>query len=200
MQFGRNYNLGGSPYSLAGITGTMAAALAQDAVVFAMRAFTNPAAPSPSTLRAPLQVDGLYLAFTTIVAFTTPITAGRRLGIYKGSAALPNAGTAITPVAKRTNDAGADNGLDTAAAQIATTVGLTAGAFVRQANLLGMLDLTAFGTAGARVEKYFPFLDQVDGPVILEPGEVLVVSNPVVFDAAGTWQLEVDAHYKRRDG
>lgn len=195
MQFARSNAPQASPYSLAGITGTMAAGLVQDALVFAMRA-----APSPANgpARSPLQVDGLYLAFTTAIAFTTAVTLGRRLGIFKGTVASPTGGTALVPVPKRTNDAGGDNGLE-ASPRIATTLGLTAGAFVRSADALGFLDLSAFGAAGARVEKYYPFLDSVDGPVVLEPGELLVISNPVAMDAAGTWQLLVEAEYRRRD-
>jgi hypothetical protein len=191
MEFDRTT---GTRYTMAAITGTMAAALAQDSVVWAMRAAPNPAS-GPKTL--PIQVDGLYLAFTTIVAFTTAVTAGRRLGIYKGTVASPTGGAAIVPVAKRTNDAGADNGLE-ASPRISTTATLTVGSFVRAADPVGLLDLTAFGAAGARAEKYWPFLDSVEGPVILEPGELLVVSNPVAMDAAGTWQLLVEADYRRR--
>lgn len=192
MQFGRGF---GDPYSIAGQTGTMAAALAQDAIVYGMRAAVSPAnAPN----RFPVQVDGLYLAFTTIVAFTTPLTAGRRLGIYRATGSDLANETALTPVAKWSKDTGADNGLN-ASPRISTTQGITAAGLVREANALGFLDLTAFGAAGARVEKYYPFLDSVDGPVLLDPGELLVVSNPVAFDAAGTWQLVVEADYRRRN-
>jgi hypothetical protein len=189
MQFGRDF---GSPYSIAGQTGTMAAALAQDSIVFGMRAKTNPADAPP---RFPVQVDGVFLAYTTIVAFTTPLTVGRRLGIFRASGASVTGQTALSAVAKWTKNAGADDGLEVAP-RISTTAALTAAGVVREANPLGVLDLTTFGAAGARTEKYYPFLD-LDAPVILEPGELLVVSIPVAMDAAGTWQLVVEVDYRR---
>jgi hypothetical protein len=188
MQFGRDY---GSPYAIAGQTGTMAAALAQDAIVFGMRA----AVSSANAPRLPVQVDGVYLAWTTIVAFTTAITAGRRLGLFRAKDANVTGETALAAVAKWTKNAGADNGLEVAP-RISTTAALTAAGLTREANPLGLLDLTAFGTAGARTEKYFPFLDLED-PLILDPGELLVVSPPVAMDAAGTWQLVIEVDYRR---
>ena len=42
-------------------------------------------------------------------------------------------------------------------------------------------------------------LDSVDGPLILNPGEALCLSNPVAMDAGGTLQIIVEVNYKRRD-
>lgn len=193
MRFGTDT---GSPYMLAALSGNVAAALAQDAIIFHARANAQPSGLAALT-REPLQVDGLYLAFSTIAAFTVPIVAGRQIGVYKATGAIPTTGTVVVPVPKRTSDAGANNGLE--AAKIAAAAGLTPGAaYVRQANPIVLLDLTAFGAAGARVEKYYSLLDQDGAPLILDPGESLVVSNPVAMDAGGTFQLLVELAYRRR--
>lgn len=187
----------GSPYSVVGSTGTMAAALAANAVVFAMRATANTANQNPP--RGPIVIDGMRLTFTAIVASGTPVLAGRALGIYKGTdatQALPLSGTLLTPIAKHALDAGADSGLE--GARIATTAGLTVAGFTRGAAQLGVLDLVGLGAAGARVEKVYSWAAE-SGHMQLDPGEVLVISNPAIFDAALTWQLTVELDYHRRD-
>ncbi len=175
----------GVGYSLAAITGTVGAALAIDSIVFAMRAAVAPA----TTL---IELRRMRLAFTTIVAFTTPITAGRRLGLYRAAGATPSGGTALTPVAvdsARTVTAG---GL--ADARVATTGALTVAGITREATPFAWLTLTQVGAAGGYVERVY----QLDGniaPITLNPGELVVVSNPAQLDAAGTWQLGVDVDY-----
>jgi hypothetical protein len=186
---------GGSGYSLVGSTGIMAAALAANSIVFAMRATPTPA---NSPARAPLQIDAINLAFTTITAFTTPVTAGRALALYKGTVALPTGGANISPISKWTKNAGADVGIEADVGRISTTATLTVGAFARGAQQHGLLDLAGFGAAGARVERFYPLTEQ-QGSIILEPGELLVVSNPAAMDAAGTWQLAIEIDYRRRD-
>jgi len=186
----------GQAYSLAGVSGTLPAALAASSLVFAMRAATLPANdPGPGAI---LSVSAFRLAFTTIVAFTTAVTAGRRLGLFRATAAMPTVGTALVPVAKSTRDAGADGGLVAAGALIAANAALTPGAIAVEANPIGILDLTSSGAAGARVERMWEFT-LTSGRVDLAPGELLVVSNPVQMDAAGTWQIAVEVHYHRRD-
>jgi hypothetical protein len=161
----------------------MAAALAADSIVFAMRA-------DPAGLKR-LNVGRVRLMFTTIVAFTTPITAARRLGLYRATAAAATGGAALTPVAK---DTGHAPGSGVSDARIATTAALGVAGLVREANPIGLLSLTHVGAAGGYIERLY----ELDGPVapaVLTPGDLLVVSNPVAMDAAGTWQLAVDVDY-----
>jgi hypothetical protein len=174
-------------YGVSGITGTVAAALAQDSLVFAM--FCD---PTQAALWA--YIDQLRLAFTTIAAFTAPITAGRRLGVYRAAAVAATGGAGLNVVKKQT---GAPTSI-ISSVRIATVGALTAGALVREADPLFTLDLVSSGAAGARAEAVYEFNPESWNPPgpILEPGESLVVSNPAAMDAGGTWQLAVTAHWR----
>lgn len=196
MEFGLK---SGQGYSLVDTTGTMAAALAANAIVYGMRALPN-VAGSPAV--GQLEIDSLWLAFTTIVAFTTPVTGKRFIAVHKAAAtARVAAGGADTvlPCSKWTSNAGSDNGLDGTKGHISTTAACTNPAGYALGARVAMLDLTAFGAAGARTEGFWAFArDQ--GEVILDPGELLVVVNGTnAMDAAGTWQLAVGVDYRRRD-
>ena len=176
----------GPGFALATQTGTIAAALAQDSIVFAMRADTT-----ASSLIG-VYIDRMRLAFQAIVAFTTPITAARRIGIYR--AANPgtevSGGTAVLTSIRKKDSLGVASTV--VLAQIATTGALTAGGLVREAAPLAQLDLVSVGAAGARAE----FIYELGGggypqEWCINPGEYIVVSNPVAMDAAGTWQLSI---------
>lgn len=172
-------------YAVAGVTGTVAAALAQDAIVFAM--LLAPASEMWAYL------DQLRLAFTTVVAFTTPITAGRRLAVYRASGVAATGGAALGVVKKKT---GAPTSNITSA-RIATNGALGVAGIAREADPIFSLDLTSVGAAGARLEAVYEMSpSSANPPPSLQPGELLVVSNPVAMDAAGTWQLGVTAHWQ----
>lgn len=191
--------LEGSAYSLTGTTGTMAAALAANSIVFAMQATGDVVGSANAPRRAPLEIQGIRLTFTAIVAATAPVIAGRLLRLFKSSdnaSAMPAGGTALTALAKRTLDSGANSGL--VGAQIATTAGLTVVGFTRGTVPMATLDLTGSGAAGSRV--VLELYSDVNGAALwLDPGEILVVSNPAAIDASLTWQLSVDVDYRRRD-
>jgi hypothetical protein len=194
-------HIDGPAWSLTGTTGTMAAALAQDAVVFAIGAAASAAAPTNQAPRGPLEIEGLQLVFTAIVAATTPVTAGRRLQLFKASdnaQAMPAGGAALTPLPKRTKNQGLDTGLTGGVARIATTAGLTVVGFTRGTVPLATFDLTGLGAAGSRA--VFELYEKRNGyPLWLDPGEILVISNPQAIDAALTWQLTVNVDYRQRD-
>lgn len=199
------FHIEGPPWSLTGSTGTMAAGLAQDSLVFAMGAIADPAAGVSQTLkRAPLEIEGLQLTFTALTAFAS-VLAGRSLKLYRGTTnaqAMPTGGAQIFPRPKRTLDQPKDNGLQGGPpgfARIATTAGLTAGTFTRDAVPLATFDLSATFAAGGRL--VYEIFEQVNGsPLWLDPGEILVISNPVAFDATTpTWQLTVNIDYRVRD-
>lgn len=187
----------GSPYSLVGSTGTMAAALAANSIVFAVGALAATADQRPP--RGPVVLDGMRMTFTAIVASAAPIAAGRALALYKGLNAvqtMPAGGTALTGIAKQTLNTAGDSGL--AGAQIALTAGLTVVGFTRGTTPLGSFDLVGLGAVGARAEKHYRWALEA-GHVQLDPGEILVVSNPAIFDALLTWTLTVELDYHRRD-
>lgn len=193
----------GQAWSLTGTTGTMAAALGANSLVFAMGAVADTAlTTNPNALRrGPIEIEGLQMIFTAIVASATPVAAGRVLQLFKGTnnaQAMPTGGTALTPLPKRTKDAGPDTGLQGDIARISTTAGLTAGTFTRGTVPLATMDLVGAGAAGNRI--VYEFFELLGGAALyLDPGEILVVSNPAAFDALLTWQLTVNVDYRRRD-
>lgn len=174
-------------YSIGAVTGTIAAALGANSAVFAMR--VDPG----SAVKA--YIERLALQYTTIVAYTTPITAGRRLAIFRGSGAAASGGTALATIAAKdstgaVSEVAAASGGD---ARIATTGALTVTGITFEADPIAILTLTHVGAAGGYIERIFEFHATENGPIILQPGQVLAVRNPAAMDAAGTWQLGVNA-------
>jgi hypothetical protein len=192
-------HLDGQAWALTGKTGTMAASLGANSIVFAMGAVADDTRQTPR--RAPLEIESFRMVFTGIVASAAPATVGRCLQLYKASdnaQLMPTGGTALTALPKRTKDQGGDSGLIGDSAQIATTAGLTLTGFTRGTVPLATFDLAGAGGAATRVAfDYFEYLD--GGPLWLDPGEILVVSNPAAFDALLTWELSVNVGYRRRD-
>ncbi len=174
----------GYGYGLAATTGTIAAALAANSSVFAMR-------PDPGSTRR-LFLDRIRIEFTCLVAYTTPITAGRRLGVFRGSGAAASGGTALTPIAKHgtadTSEVSTANGGD---ARISTTGALTVTGITFETPAFRELSLVHAGTAGAFREALWEFSSHESQPIQLDPGQVLAIRNPAAMDAAGTWQLSV---------
>lgn len=190
----------GQAWSLTGTTGTMAASLGANSLVFAIGAVANDATRPNILPRAPLEIESLRLTFTDIVASLTPASAGRALQLFKGSnnaQAMPTGGTPLTALPKRTLDAGSDSGMIGDVARIATTAGLTAGTFTRGTVPLATFDLSGGGALGNRLVYEF-FALQDGSSIWLDPGEILVLSNPAAFEAQMTWQLSVNINYRRR--
>jgi hypothetical protein len=186
-----HYNRGYG-YAVSGVSGTIAAGLAQDSIVLAL--LCDPVQGNVAANRKlGMYFDRLAIAFTTIAAFTTPITPGRRLGVYRATGQATTGGTALT-IAKK--DAANAPASVCTSAQIATAGPLGAAGITREAMPIGTLDLAHVGAAGARQESLFELAAPANAPIAINPGELLVVSNPVVFDVGGTWQLTVkEAHW-----
>ena len=180
----------GQQYCLGEITGTIAAALAANSSVFAMR--LDPG----SSLRA--FIDSIEIKYTTIVAYTTPVTAGRRLAVFRGSGAAASGGTAIATATPKSTVFAASE-FDAASGgdmRIASTGALTVTGITYETAPIAVMPLVHVGAAGAYVEHEFHF-DKSDGaPIQLEPGQVLAIRNPAAMDAAGTWQLSVEVHWR----
>lgn len=180
----------GFPYASSGITGTMAAALASGAAVFTMR---NDASSSKLVF-----IERIHLRYTTIVAYTVPITAGRRLHFVRStvSSANPSGGTAINPVPKDSTHTDSEcstaGGGDT---RIATTAALTVTGTTWDTNVIRTISLTHAGAAGALLEAELGLHAADSAPIILEPGQALGIIAGSAFDAAGTWQLAVNVDY-----
>lgn len=176
----------GFGYAACGTTGTIAAALAQNSVVFAARA--NPAN------KARVNLENLRVCFTTIVAFTTPITAGRRLAVFRAGGAACTGGAALALVSKDSGNLGPES-TPISDVRIATTAALGVAGVAVEANPIGQLGLVHVGAAGAFYEFESQFDPTWNVPVQLHPGELIVIAAPQAFDAAGTWQIAVDARF-----
>lgn len=178
----------------------MAASLAQNALVFAMGAVANPTpGVSQTIVRAPLEIEAIRLKYTVIVAAAA--AAPLSLQLFKGSnnaQAMPTGGNAITALPNRTLDAGGDSGLIGDVARIASTAGLTAGTFTRGTVPLETLDVSASSVIGNQ-HTLDVFRKWNGSSLWLDPGEILVVSNPAAFPATLTWTLTVNVAYRRRD-
>lgn len=180
----------GYAYAASGTTETVAATLASGAAVFTMR---NDASSSKRVF-----IERIRLGYTTIVAYTTPVTAGRRLHLVRSTAssANPSGGTAIVPVAKDSTDPDSEcstaGGGDT---RISTTAALTVTGTTWDTNVLRTLPLVHVGAAGAFVEYIIDVAASESAPIILEPGQALGLIAGAAFDAAGTWQLAVNVDF-----
>lgn len=187
FHFNRGYG-----YAVSGVSGTMAAGLAQDSLVFALLCDPQPGI-SAANHKLGMYFDRLALAFTTIAAFTAPVSAGRRLGVYRAAGGQAATGGTVLAVARK--DVNAPQSVCTSAL-IAAAGALGAAGLTREAAPIGTMDLTHVGAAGARQDFVFELAAPANAPIAINPGELLVVSNPVAFDAGGTWQLTLkEAHW-----
>ncbi len=181
----------GFSYGVAGTTGTIAAGLAANGALWSMR--SNPAA------NRRVFFERLRLQFTTLAAFTTPVTAGRRLQLVRSTVvtANPSGGAALLPLAKDVTDtdsiANAAGGGDM---RVATTAALTmTGVTLDTANVFRQMLLVHCGAAGAFFDCIWEFHATENAPIILEPGQVLAIVAGQTMDAGGTFQLSVNADW-----
>ena len=186
---------GASHFTYAGMTGVIGAALASNSSVFAMRL-----SPTAGSIKA--FVHKVRLLYVTTVAYTTPITAGRRLCLWRGSGAAASSGTGVvtgTVAQKDTNFAGGNGQCDVSAGgdiRIATTGALTTTGITFETEPLAALLLAQAGNAGNFVERIYEYSPISGYPVILNAGQLLAVRTPNAFDAAGTWQLAVEVEWQ----
>ena len=185
-----NYSIirsAGKGYGTSSVTGTIDAALAANSAVFTMRL-----SPSGGTLKAYIQ--RIRLEFACIVAFTTPVTAARRLALFRGAGATPSGGTAITGSNAQKSTAYSDSGFATSQGgdiRIATTGGLTTTGITFETDPLRSMTLTHVGASGNFMERLWEYNDTSCEPLCIQAGQVLAIRNPAAMDAAGTWQLGV---------
>jgi hypothetical protein len=174
----------GPLYTLSAQTGTMAAALAANSSVFAMR--LDPAAGA--SYKA--YIVYFYVTVNVIAAFTTTVTAGRRLALFRGTGGPHTGATQLTPAKFDSVDPASEFAVASGGdCRIATTAAL-AGAPTFEADPLFTWALTAFGVAGANANY---MMGEGRSEVVINQGETLAVRNPAAMDAAGTWQLTVNA-------
>lgn len=173
-------------FRIAELTTTIAAALAANSSVFAAR--LDPGAAVNA------YVTRVRLRYTTIGAYTTPLTVGRRLTLQRFSAAAMTGGTAIAAVSPADSSySGSEfntaNGGDV---RIATTAALGVAGVTFEGLIHGTMSLLHVGNAGNYLESLWEWDTAQGGPLVLRPGQGLCVRNPAAMDAAGTWNLGVE--------
>lgn len=180
----------GSNYTVATKTGTIGAAAAAGAAVFAMR--LDPGYSGKAW------IESIRIRWTTIVAFTTPVTATRSLVITRGSGAAATGGTAIAANTKKDTSYPASQ-FDTAEGgdtRIATTGALTVTGITWETTNLGEMTLIQSGTAGSFYEAVYEFSVR-NHEIELNAGQVLGIRvGPSAMDAAGTWVLGVEVNWR----
>jgi hypothetical protein len=179
----------GDTYAVSAVTGTVGAALVANSSVFAMRL-------DPSSARLAF-IERIRLQYTTIVAYTTPITAGRRLALFRGSGAAAGGGTAITAAVSKstTSPLSEFNTAQGGDMRVATTGALTVTGITFEADPIRTMSLVHVGNAGNYAESLWEFHASECAPVVLQPGQLLAIRNPAAMDAAGTWQLVVNVDW-----
>lgn len=180
----------GTNYVTSGKTGTIAAAAAAGACVFAMR--LDPGSAKKAW------IDMVKLRWTTIAAFTTPITATRSIVVTRGSGAATSGGTSIATATKKDTTYGLSE-FDVALGgdiRIATTGALTVTGITWESTNIAEQTLIQVGAAGGYVEAVYEYSNR-NHAIELNPGEVLGVRvGPSAMDAAGTWVLNVEVAWR----
>jgi hypothetical protein len=180
----------GASYTTAAKTTTIAAAAAAGAAVFAMR--LNPG----STKK--VYITAMKLKYTTIVAYTVPITQTRSLVLTRGAGAAASGGTSLaTAVKKDTAYSASQTDVATGGdVRISTTAALAVTGITWETQNFAELTLSHVGAAGAFYEHIFEF-DSRAHAVELNAGEVLGIRvGASAMDAAGTWSLGVEVSWR----
>lgn len=191
------YRPGDNCFRFTGRTQIMGAALAANSVVFAMHA-----SPSTATVPGLEYIERVRAQWTTIVAFGTPVTAGRGLAIAPGTNVAPTGGAIVPGTPKGGGSIPASSQFDALTGgltRIATTVALGGMAPALAFGRLGEMGLSSRGNAGDSLIFEWDFTGDDTAPLAFVqngtnvagyPG--FVIYNPQAMDAAGTWELIVE--------
>lgn len=198
MGFGQlyqnNYGLGSLERGQAGsaLTGTVAALA--DGTLWTFRYPETTVVPSKSRGAGKrLYVQRIHVQYVTGTAFTTPVTLGRALRLVRGAptsgtASNPSGGAAYTMVRKRSDDTIETLGVG----RVATTGVLTTTGITFESAPLQRALLAHVGASGGHYSETWLFDGVEADPIYLLPGELLAIATDSAFDAAGTFQLQVD--------
>jgi hypothetical protein len=178
----------GDGFCVAATTGTMAAALGANSSVFVMRLAPN----SPVAA----YIERIRIDFTTLTAFTTALTASRRLAVVRGSSATASSsGTSLAGnsaiVAKNGQAISYFANSNSGDIRIATTAALTVTGIVAESTSLAELSLAHIGASGGFRALMLGGQELADSPIQILPNQLLAIRNPVAMDAAGTWQMSI---------
>ena len=181
----------GNHYSVATKTGIIAAAATAGSTVFAMR--FDPAAGSKKAW-----INSIKLRWTTVTAFTTPVTATRSIVLTRGNGAAASGGTTITNATKKDSSYGASE-FDASLGgdiRVSSTGALTVTGITFDSFNISELPLIHVGAAGGFYEHVYGFSNR-NHPIELSAGELLAVRvGSSAMDAAGTWVLGVEVEWR----
>lgn len=181
----------GTNYTVAAKTGTIAAAAAAGASVFAMRY-------DPSAGTKAVWIDSIRLRWTTIAAFTTPVTQTRSIVVTRGTGAAASGGTAIATATKKDSNYAVSE-FDSAVGgdmRIASTGALTVTGITFETTNIAEITLAQVGAAGAFYESVYEFSVR-SHPIELHAGELIAVRvGASAMDAGGTWSLGVEVAWR----
>jgi hypothetical protein len=178
------------------LTGTIAALLAADGVIWTFRYPESSVMPSAGLGSKRLYVQRVSVTIVTGTAFTTPVTLGRHLKLVRGAptsgtASNPSGGAAYTPVRKR-SDSSSNSGETLGVGRVATTAALTTTGITFESAVIRRLPMSAAGSSGSLISATWSFGGQDADPVYLLPGELLAVAAGATMDAAGTFEAYID--------
>lgn len=179
----------GDQYCTSAITGVIAAGLAVNSTLFAMR--LDPGSPRVA------YIERFRVQYTCLTGFTTPITAARRLALFRASGAATTGGLSIG-TAYRKDSVQQNSEFDTAQGgdlRIANTGSLVASGITFETVDIRTMSLAHVGNAGNFYDMLFEFHATECAPLVLQPGQLLVLRNPVAMDAGGTFQLVINADW-----
>jgi len=177
------------------LTGIVAAAA--DGTVWTLRYPETTVMPGASKgaggLQRRLYVQRIHVQYVTLTAFTTPVTAGRALRLVRGAptsgtASNPSGGAAYTMVHKRSDVTNETLGVG----RVSTTAVLTTTGITFESAPLQRMMLVQAGSSGNSYDEAWRFDGVEADPIFLLPGELLAIQTDSAFDAAGTFQLQVD--------
>lgn len=188
-----NYGQGTLERGQAGSALTGIVAAGADGTIWTLRYPETAVLPAKSRQNSKrLYVQRIHVQYVTLTAFTTPVTAGRAFRLVRGApaptAADPSGGAAYTMVRKRSDATGETLGVGrVSTTAVLTTTGLT----FESAPMQRMLVVQA-GASGASYDEAWRFDGQEADPLYLLPGELVAIQTDSAFDAAGTFQFQVD--------
>lgn len=177
------------------ITGVVAAGA--DGTLWTLRYPEVPVLPAASKggggLQRRLYVQRIHVQYVTLTAFTTPVTAGRALRLVRGAptagtAADPSGGAAYVMVRKRSTPTNETLGVG----RVSTTVVLTTTGLTFETAPFQRMLLVQAGASGNVWDEKWLFDGVEADPLYLVPGELLAIQTDSAFDAAGTFQLQID--------
>lgn len=182
-------------YAISANTGIISAGLAANSSVFALRT-------APGNAKPGIRIRRMILDWGVSTNFTTPITADRRLAIFRGSGAAASGGTSL-PNALVMNADAALCPTDTASGgdvRIATTGALTVTGITYETTPIATMLLVGHGviTANQKI-GVFDFGGTGQHPLVLRAGELIGIRNPAAMDAAGVWGLGVTVLFEREE-